>query len=224
MSTIYYATKANSHPDILRVVHDAGLNLECVSAGEVEHVLTQFPEIDRQRILFTPNFAPRGEYEYALGEKVWVTLDNLHPLVHWPELFADRDLFLRLDTGQARGHHRHVRTQGSHTKFGIPVFEIEEVRRRVESCGATVVGLHAHSGSGILESNHWSEVAAVLADAAERDDAIDMERAEAALVRAEERIASSPADMDLEQAMASLRRARVRVNLGRRRRDRGLNQ
>jgi F-type H+-transporting ATPase subunit epsilon len=61
----------------------------------------------------------------------------------------------------------------------------------------------------------------VLADAAERDDAIDLERAEAALNRAEELIASSPADMDLEKAMASVRRARVRVNLGRRRR--GLN-
>ena len=63
----------------------------------------------------------------------------------------------------------------------------------------------------------------VLADAAEREDAIDMERAEAALARAEERITSSPADMDLERAMKSLRRARVRVNLGRRRSDRGLN-
>jgi F-type H+-transporting ATPase subunit epsilon len=63
----------------------------------------------------------------------------------------------------------------------------------------------------------------ILADAAERDDAIDMERAEAALARAEERITSSPADMDLERAMKSLRRARVRVNLGRRRSDRGLN-
>ena len=63
----------------------------------------------------------------------------------------------------------------------------------------------------------------VLADAAERDDAIDLERAEAALNRAEEMIASNPADMDLEKAMASVRRARVRVNLGRRRRDRGLS-
>ena len=63
----------------------------------------------------------------------------------------------------------------------------------------------------------------VLADAAERDDAIDLERAEAALARAEERIASSPADMDLERAMQALRRARVRINLGRRRRDRGLS-
>jgi F-type H+-transporting ATPase subunit epsilon len=63
----------------------------------------------------------------------------------------------------------------------------------------------------------------ILADAAEQDDAIDLERAEAALARAQERIASSPADMDLERAMAALRRARVRVNLGRRRRERGLS-
>jgi F-type H+-transporting ATPase subunit epsilon len=63
----------------------------------------------------------------------------------------------------------------------------------------------------------------ILADAAEQDDAIDLKRAEAALARAQERIASSPADMDLERAMAALRRARVRVNLGRRRRERGLS-
>ncbi len=63
----------------------------------------------------------------------------------------------------------------------------------------------------------------VLADAAERDDAIDVHRAEAALARAQERLASTEADTDLERAMAAVRRARVRVNLGRRRRDRGLN-
>ena len=60
----------------------------------------------------------------------------------------------------------------------------------------------------------------VLADAAERDDAIDLDRAEAALARAQERIASESSVVDLEKALASLRRARVRVNLGRRRRDR----
>ena len=166
VSTIYYAIKANAHPDILRVVHEAGLSLECVSAGELRHVLEQFPGIDRQRVLFTPNFAPREEYGFALGEGVRVTLDNLYPLVHWPELFADREILLRLDTGQARGHHRHVRTEGSHSKFGIPLFELEQVRAQVESCGATVVGLHAHSGSGILKSDHWAGVGKVLVDAA----------------------------------------------------------
>ena len=61
----------------------------------------------------------------------------------------------------------------------------------------------------------------VLADAAEQDDAIDLERAEAALERAQQRIDSDPSSQDLEQALASVRRARVRVNLGRRNRNRG---
>jgi F-type H+-transporting ATPase subunit epsilon len=60
----------------------------------------------------------------------------------------------------------------------------------------------------------------VLADAAERDDAIDLDRAETALARAQERVDSETGSANLERAMASLRRARVRVNLGRRRRDR----
>jgi F-type H+-transporting ATPase subunit epsilon len=61
----------------------------------------------------------------------------------------------------------------------------------------------------------------VLADAAERDDDIDLERAETALALAQERIDAEPGNIDLERAMVSLRRARVRVNLGRRRRERG---
>ncbi|MDA0989066.1 MAG: F0F1 ATP synthase subunit epsilon [Chloroflexi bacterium] len=62
----------------------------------------------------------------------------------------------------------------------------------------------------------------VLADAAERIDEIDLERAEIAVRRAEERIASRDADMDLERALGSLRRAQVRVTVGRRRRSRGI--
>ena len=165
VDSIYFATKANSNPKVLQVVYEAGLNLECVSAEELEHVLKLFPDIDRKRILFTPNFAPRSEYMYALDKRVWITLDNLYPLVHWPELFKNQEILIRLDTGQAKGHHRYVRTQGLHTKFGIPLFELDEVYRRVTACGTKVVGLHAHSGSGILDSDHWGKVAAILVEA-----------------------------------------------------------
>ncbi len=61
----------------------------------------------------------------------------------------------------------------------------------------------------------------VLADAAERADDIQLERAEEAVRRAEERIASRDADLDLERALGSLRRAQVRVTVARRRRTRG---
>lgn len=163
---MFYAIKANSHPQVLRTVEAAGVNFECVSPGEIAHVLALFPDLDRQRILFTPNFAPREEYAHALECGVWLTLDNLHPLKEWGDMFRDRDIFLRLDTGQGRGHHEHVRTAGVHSKFGIPLFELDEVRELAERHGVRIVGLHAHIGSGILQSDNWQDVAARLIDVA----------------------------------------------------------
>ena len=58
----------------------------------------------------------------------------------------------------------------------------------------------------------------VLADAAEHIDEIDMARVEEAIARAQERIAEQKEDVDLERALSSLRRARVRLNVTRRRR------
>ncbi|CAI8028190.1 ATP synthase epsilon chain [Geodia barretti] len=59
----------------------------------------------------------------------------------------------------------------------------------------------------------------VLADAAEDVDEIDEARAQEALARAQERISSRETDIELEQAVASLRRAQVRVTVARRRRS-----
>lgn len=155
IDAIYYAMKANSNAEILRTVHAMGVNFECVSPGEIERVLELFPDLERDRILFTPNFAPHQEYEWALEQKVRLTLDNLYPLRHWGETFAGADLFIRIDTGQGRGHHEHVRTAGVHSKFGVPLFEIDELAKLIESCGARVVGLHAHTGSGVLSPEAW---------------------------------------------------------------------
>ncbi len=58
----------------------------------------------------------------------------------------------------------------------------------------------------------------ILADAAEDVDEIDEERAQMAVEEARQRIASRGSDVELEQAVASLRRAQVRVTVSRRRR------
>ena len=60
----------------------------------------------------------------------------------------------------------------------------------------------------------------VLADTAEQADEIDIERAEQALRRAEERVAAAPAELDLERALASIRLSQARIRTGARRRRR----
>lgn len=152
---IFYAMKANSQADVLREIFDGGINIECVSPGEVERARQAIPKIESKQILFTPNFAPRIEYEWALEQQLWLTLDNLHPLKHWAPLFDGAELIIRIDTGQGRGHHEHVKTAGTHSKFGVPLFECDELASLIKRCGARVVGLHAHTGSGVMNPRAW---------------------------------------------------------------------
>ena len=165
---VFYSLKANCHPGVLRVFHAAGLGFECVSAAELEHVRELFPDLDGSRLLFTPNFAPREEYRRGFELGAQVTIDNLHPLREWPEIFRGREVFLRLDPGRGRGHHAHVRTAGAQSKFGLAPEQIDDIQPLLAACEARVVGLHAHAGSGIRTPEAWSEVALFLAEAAER--------------------------------------------------------
>ena len=59
----------------------------------------------------------------------------------------------------------------------------------------------------------------VLADAAEREDEINEDRATEAVRRGQERIAMHGDDLDMERALASLRRAQLRLRFSRRRRN-----
>lgn len=60
----------------------------------------------------------------------------------------------------------------------------------------------------------------ILADTAERAEEIDIERAEEAMQRAQERIETSVSDMDLQRALASIRRSQARLLAARRRQPR----
>ena len=80
----------------------------------------------------------------------------------------------------------------------------------------------AHGESYIAISGGFMDVrgshVVVLADSAERAEEIDEERAQEAIRRARERIASHGSDVDIERALRSLRRAQVRIAVTRRRR------
>ncbi|HUA24396.1 MAG TPA: bifunctional aspartate kinase/diaminopimelate decarboxylase [Steroidobacteraceae bacterium] len=165
---VHYAMKANPHPALLTAVRKEGLEFECVSRQEAERVLALFPDLDPRRVLYTPNFASRDEYAWALQRGVQVTVDNGYVLHEWGSLFRDQEIFIRVDTGVGAGHHHHVRTAGAHAKFGVPVAEVEPLVKDARKAGARVVGLQAHVGSGIFDVTTWQRTARQLADLAQR--------------------------------------------------------
>ena len=166
LDRVHYSMKANPHREILRALRAQGIEFECVSRGEVEHLLATCPELDPGRILYTPNFAPREEYAWALERGVRVTVDNTFVLTAWTGLFRGREIFARLDTGVGRGHHTHVRTAGTRSKFGVPISELPAFERAARAAGARITGLEAHVGSGIFDVTSWEHTARLLAAAA----------------------------------------------------------
>ncbi|MEM1115175.1 MAG: diaminopimelate decarboxylase [Bacteroidota bacterium] len=162
-----YAVKANGHPDVIRTLAASGLGPECVSLGEVEHVRALLPDLDPAGILYTPNFAPRAEVEAGLRLGVRVTLDNATTLDTWPDVWAGREVFVRVDPGVGKGHHDHVRTAGSRSKFGVAQADLGALARAADRLEVRVVGLHAHVGSGVDETDAWADTARTLARAAD---------------------------------------------------------
>lgn len=166
LDRVFYAVKANPNKAVLSVLKEEGVGFECVSPGELEHVRDLFPKLDPSRLLYTPNFAPRADYELGFEAGATVTLDNLHPLREWPDVFAGKQIMVRIDPGRGRGHHKFVKTAGPGSKFGIPPIDFPELERLVDAHDIEVVGLHSHVGSGIREPETWWETAKYLGELA----------------------------------------------------------
>ena len=165
---LFYAMKANYNPSILNLIYENGVGFECVSPGEVRHFIKSIPNIDLNRVIFTPNFAPKSDYIFAIENNLNLTIDNLFPFEEWPNLFIDRDVSIRVDPGIGAGHHEHVVTGGNFSKFGIPVNDIVKVSEYSKKYNINIKGLHSHNGSGIKDISSWTNTANILLEIANK--------------------------------------------------------
>ncbi|WP_367606216.1 bifunctional aspartate kinase/diaminopimelate decarboxylase [Legionella sp. W05-934-2] len=168
IDTLYYAIKANPNPAILKQLASQGVRFECVSKAEIDHVRKTLPKLAADHILFTPNFAAKQEYDYALNLGCHVTIDNAYPLLQWPDLFSQKAILLRIDPGSGAGHHKYVCTGGNESKFGIVQDQLTQLKDHCQQHHITIKGLHVHSGSGILTPELWQKTALMLAEIAQQ--------------------------------------------------------
>ena len=165
---VLYAMKANPHPQILQLFHAQGLDFDCVSRGEIEHLLRRVPQIDRSRILYTPNFIGRDEYPWAFEQGVQVTLDSPFPSRAGRSCSPTRICSCASTAASAAVITAMCAPAGSipSSAFRSPIWS--ELADRVRAAGARVIGLHSHSGSGILDVSNWEQTAELLTELARR--------------------------------------------------------
>ena len=171
---LFYAMKANFNPEILQIINEHGLGFECVSTGEIKHLYDSVPNINEKKIIYTPNFAARDDYIWALSKQIMVTVDNLYPFIKWPEIFKNKRIMIRIDPGVGDGHHDHVITGGSFSKFGIPISDLEKIIDLSKKYNINIIGLHVHSGSGIKNISTWLDTAKKLLELSKLSNDIEI--------------------------------------------------
>ena len=152
---VHYAVKANANAQVLRIIREAGLGVDCVSGGEIEaSVRAGFP---RSKIVFAG--VGKSDWEINLGLDNDIFCFNVESI---PELEVINELAqakgkvarvaFRLNPNVGAHTHAHITTGLAENKFGIDMHDMMRVIDEAKAMpNVKVVGLHFHIGSQILD-------------------------------------------------------------------------
>jgi diaminopimelate decarboxylase len=147
---VRYAAKAHTGRAVLETVREAGLGIECASAGEVERAFAAGASGDA--VQYTAVNPPDRDLDVVVerwhdAPDLTVTVGARDTIDRLRDRGFDGRLCVRVNPGVGAGHHEKV-TTGGHAKFGVPYSAAESVVRDARD-DFDVVGIHAHAGSGI---------------------------------------------------------------------------
>jgi diaminopimelate decarboxylase len=147
---IFYACKALTNVNILKVLKNQGSGIDCVSINEVKLALKAGVEPDK--IIFTPNSVSLEEYLEATDLKVNINIDNLDLLQQFGNHFGSAyPVIVRLNPHIMAGGNIKISTGHVDSKFGISVKQVDQIVAIAKQTGVKIKGLHLHTGSEIKD-------------------------------------------------------------------------
>ena len=147
---IFYACKALTNINVLKIIHSLGGGIDCVSINEVK--LAMKAGFKPDQIIFTPNSVGIDEYLEAAALNLNINIDNLSILEAFGQKFGSSyPVIVRLNPHIMAGGNLKISTGHVDSKFGISVDQVEEILKIISSTGITIKGLHIHTGSEIKD-------------------------------------------------------------------------
>jgi diaminopimelate decarboxylase len=148
---LYYACKANTNKDIVKMIYKNGFSIETVSPGEI--AIARRAGVPTSRITFTCGNITEKELISVARLGIRIYLDSLHQVEIFGKNFPGREISVRLNLRVGGGHHSHVITGGMNSKFGIDVSDLDELRKIASKYDLKIAGLHQHIGSNVLSAS-----------------------------------------------------------------------
>ncbi|MGD6807378.1 MAG: diaminopimelate decarboxylase [Candidatus Bathyarchaeia archaeon] len=154
---LYYAAKANTNLNVLRILHSQGAYLDTVSPGEVFLALSSGFTPDR--ILFTGTSVRNDELKMLADANITINVDSQSEMDRLLKISVPQILSVRVNPEVGAGHHSHCITAGPESKFGLWEEEVIQAYAIAQRARVGRFGIHMHIGSGVLEPEPY--VAAV---------------------------------------------------------------
>jgi len=163
---IYYAAKANTNLNVLRVLQSQGAYLDTVSPGEVFLALSSGFTPDR--ILFTGTNVRNDELKMLADANITINVDSQSELDRLLKISVPQILSVRVNPEVGAGHHNHCITAGPESKFGLWEEEVIQAYAIAQRARVERFGIHMHIGSGILEFEPYVQAVEKLLSTAKR--------------------------------------------------------
>jgi diaminopimelate decarboxylase len=146
----FYACKALTNINILKYIKSIGCNIDCSSINEVK--LALHAGFEPKNILYTSNGIAFDEIDEAVSYGVNVNIDSLSNLEKFGKKYGHGyPVGIRIRPNIMAGGNLKISTGHGKSKFGIPVEQLEELKRIVAENNIHIRTLHLHTGSEIKE-------------------------------------------------------------------------
>lgn len=161
----FFAVKATPNPEILKILREEGIFVECSSAPEIE--LAKMAGFGRGEILFAPNFPPEADVLAAAEAGCLVNLDGLELIEYFHERGAlSPTVGLRYNPGgEFYIGEKKISNPGS-TKFGLTRPQLTEAAKRLKDLGIQGFGIQGYMGGNIQEQEYYGVLSRMLMTAA----------------------------------------------------------
>ncbi len=153
--TVRYAVKANPFPEILKMMHGAGVHFDASSSYEAAMLLEQ--GVEGNKISLSSQQSPHNLSD-LLNEGVLFVATSLNQL----KIFLDTvnhptTVGVRINVGIGEGHTKRTSTGGVNSSFGIWHEYIDDVLAVAQAANVKIDRLHIHVGSG-ADPKIWKDV------------------------------------------------------------------
>ncbi|MBT3478257.1 MAG: diaminopimelate decarboxylase [Candidatus Marinimicrobia bacterium] len=155
---ICYAIKANSNPNLLKVMKSVCNNLggDCSSPGEI--YAAELGGIAPEDCIYTGNYESIHDLSFAMDKGCYLNLDDETSLDRLLKIGIPERISFRLNPGFGKGTFSQITTAGEDAKFGIPAEKIITAYQKAKDAGVKRFGLQCMAGSGNLDESYFIEL------------------------------------------------------------------